>query len=168
MDHLKTDLAYPEPAFRSLSGYALRLEHADRAVLNHLAAHIEIKPTDLLSHTRRILIAIDLKDADELFGALVDLFIAKGSGATNVRANLLQRATALLSAEQQNFLQQHLANGLTAQTPVPVAARCSRLTAGMPQAIHVMPHAAPHVLANDAEADQAITQALQPVGTSAA
>lgn len=146
MVNLNPDLAYPEPAFRSLSGYALRLEHADRAALNHLAAYIETKPTDLLSHTRRILIAIDLKDPDELFGALVDLFIAKGSTTTNVCANLLHRSAALLSAEQQNFLQQHVVNGLTAQTPV--TARCSRLTAG--------------ILLGKA------TQALQPFGTSAA
>lgn len=131
MDNLETDLALPEPAFRPLSGYALRLAGADRAMLNHLAAHIETKPDDLLSHTRRILIAIDLKDADELFGALVDLFIAKSnSAAANVRANLLQRTTSLLSSEQQDFLHQHLTSDLTAQTPV--AARCSRLTAGIP------------------------------------
>lgn len=168
MDNLETDLASPEPAFRPLSGYALRLEGADRSMLNHLAAHIETKPSDLLSHTRRILIAIDLKDPDELFGALVDLFIAKGDSATNVRANLLQRATALLSARQQDFLRQHLTNGLTAQTPVPMAARCSRLTAGLPQTIHVTPHAAAHVLPNGAEASPEITQALQPNGKSAA
>ena len=129
MDNLETDLTSPEPVFRPQSGYALRLEGADRAMLNHLAAHIETKPSDLLNHTRRILIAIDLKEPDELFGALVDLFIAKGDGAVNVRANLLQRATGLLSTVQQDFLRQHLVNGLTPQTPA--NARCSRLTAGM-------------------------------------
>lgn len=129
MNNLETDLASPEPVFRPQSGYALRLEGADRAMLNHLAAHIETKPSDLLGHTRRILIAIDLKEPDELFGALVDLFIAKGDSAVNVRANLLQRATGLLSTAQQSFLRQHLVNGLTPQTPA--NARCSRLTAGM-------------------------------------
>lgn len=129
MDNLETGLVSPEPTFRPQSGYALRLEGADRAMLNHLAAHIETKPSDLLGHTRRILIAIDLKEPDELFGALVDLFIAKGDSAVNVRANLLQRATSLLSTAQQTFLRQHLTNGLTPNTPA--NARCSRLTAGM-------------------------------------
>lgn len=130
MDSLKFNLDHPEPTFRPLSGYALRLEHADRAVLEHLAAYVETMPSDLLSHTRRILIAIDLKDTEELFGALVDLFIAKGHTAVNVRANLLQRSIAFLSAEQRDFLHQHLSSGLTVQTPV--MAKCSRLTAGIP------------------------------------
>lgn len=152
MDHLETDPAIPEPAFRSLSGYALRLEGADRAMLHHLAAHIESKPNDLLSHTRRILIAIDLKDPDELFGALVDLFIAKGDTIVNVRANLLQRAAPLLSPKQQDFLRQHLAIGLMPQTPV--MARCSRLTAGM--------------TGDAADTGTNTIQALQPVSMNAA
>lgn len=130
MNTLETDLSIPEPSFGSLSGYALRLERSDHAMLNYLAGYVETHPNNLLNHTRRILLAIDLKESDELFGALVDLFIAKGEdSAVNVRANLLQRSTALLSDEQANFLRQHLTKGLTAQTPL--TARCSRLTAGM-------------------------------------
>lgn len=148
MDNLEIDLAFPQPAFRSLAGYALRLEQADRSMLNHLAALIESKPNHLLSHIRRILIAIDLQDPDELFGALVDLFIATGSSAVNVRANLLQRATTLLSQQQQDFLREHLANGLTAQ--IPVAARCSRLTSGISPHIAVAVQAPPSLCTSTA------------------
>lgn len=154
MNNLEIDLASPEPIFRPQSGYALRLEGADHAMLSHLAAHIETQPNDLLSHTRRILLAIDLQDPDELFGALVDLFIAKGDGPANVRANLLQRATTLLSADQQDFLRRHLAHGLTAQTPT--EARCSRLTAGMVDE------------ASNTSANANDIQILQQAGSSAA
>lgn len=119
----------PEPFFYPLSGYALRIGRSDRAMLNYLAACIEEKSENLLLHTRRILIAIDLKDPDEIFGALIDLFIAKGESASNVRANLLQRAEIFLSAGQKDYLIKHLATGLDARAPV-VAPR-SRLTAGL-------------------------------------
>ena len=119
----------PEPAFHPMTGYALRIGRSDRTMLNYLAACIETKPKDLLAHTRRILIAIDLKDSDEIFGALVDLFIAKGSGAFDLRANLLRRTETLLPAKQQNYLLEHLPNGIDAHAPL--MAPCSRLTAGM-------------------------------------
>ena len=118
----------PEPFFYPLSGYALRIGRSDPAMLDYLATCIEAKSGDLLLHTRRILIAIDLKDSDEIFGALVDLFIAKKGSASNVRANLLQRSEQFLSAQQKDYLINNLATGLDARTPV-VAPR-SRLTAG--------------------------------------
>lgn len=128
-DSSKEPIDNPEPVFHPLKGYALRVGRSDRTMLNYLAACIETKPKDLLAHTRRILIAIDLKDSDEIFGALVDLFIAKGSGAFDLRANLLRRTETLLPAKQQNYLLEHLPNGIDAHAPL--MAPCSRLTAGM-------------------------------------
>ena len=130
MSSLDPTFETPEPAFHPLSGYALQVGRSDRAMLNHLSACIESKPDNLLLHTRRILVAIELKDTEEIFGALVDLFIAKGGESlVNIRTNLLQRATGLLTTEQEKCLMVFLATGIDAQTPI--TAPCSRLTAGM-------------------------------------
>lgn len=119
----------PEPAFHPLKGYALRIGRSDRTMLNYLAACVEAKPKDLLAHTRRILIAIDLKDTDEIFGALVDLFIAKGSSAFDLRANLLRRTEAFLPALHHQYLLERLPTGIIPEEPV-IAPR-SRLTKGI-------------------------------------
>lgn len=128
-DSSKEPIDNPEPVFHPLKGYALRIGRSDRTMLNYLAACIETKPKDLLAHTRRILIAIDLKDTDEIFGALVDLFIAKGSSAFDLRANLLRRTEAFLPPVQHQYLLERLPTGITAEEPV-IAPR-SRLTKGI-------------------------------------
>ncbi|MDO4769858.1 MAG: hypothetical protein Q4A11_05770 [Brachymonas sp.] len=132
MDSPNDVFCSPEPAFYSFCGYALRLKRSDQAMLSYLAAQIESDPGKLLSHIRRIVMAIDLQEANETFGALVDLFIAKKADPfMNVRTNLLQRAAALLSAEQQNYLLGHLANGIEADAPLPFVSPCSRLSLGI-------------------------------------
>lgn len=118
----------PEPAFYPFAGYALRLGRSDRAMADFLAARIESAPTDLLCHTRRIFIAMELNDPEMLFGALVDLFIATGKGALDLRTNLLRQSQAFLRPDQQVFLSKRLEKGILAQTPV--FAPRSRLTAG--------------------------------------
>lgn len=118
----------PEPAFYPMTGYALRIGRSDRAMADYLAACIEATPKDLLGHTRRIYVAMDLKDSEELFGALVDLFIAVGNYAFDLRANLLRQAFAFLSPTQQVFLFSQLTEGLSTQ--IPFTALRSRLTSG--------------------------------------
>lgn len=118
----------PEPAFYPLAGYDLRLGRSDRAMADFLAARIESAPKDLLCHTRRIFIAMALDDPEELFGALVDLFIATGNEALDLRTNLLRQSLIFLSPAQQVFLSRRLEKGLFTQTPAP--APRSRLTAG--------------------------------------
>lgn len=119
----------PEPAFRSLAGYALRVGPSDRALVDYLAAHVESAPKDLLCHTRRIFATMDMKDSEELFGALVDLFIATGSSAFDLRANLLRQSLTVLSPAQQACLFGQLTEGFSAQRLV--SAPRSRLTAGL-------------------------------------
>ncbi len=118
----------PEPAFYPLAGGALRLARTDLAMVDYFAARVESAPRDLLSHTRRILAAMSLKNPEELFGALVDLFIATGNKAFDLRAGLLRQSMKFLPHAQQIYLFRQLSNGLSAQTPL-VAPR-SRLTAG--------------------------------------
>lgn len=118
----------PEPAFHSLSGYTLRVGRADHDMVNYLAANIESGTGDLLCHVRRVFMALDLQDPDELFGALVDVFIAKGSSAFDVRSNLLRKSASLLSPQQHELLSSYLSSGISAFTPI--AAPRSRLTAG--------------------------------------
>ena len=130
MSSLDPTFEAPEPAFHPLSGYALQVGRSDRAMLDYLSACIELTPDNLLLHTRRILVAIELKDTEEIFGALADLFIAKGGESfVNIRTNLLQRATTLLTTEQEKCLMVFLATGIDAQAPI--TAPSSRLTAGM-------------------------------------
>lgn len=129
-DEAKTSyIGSPELAFYPFAGYALRLVRSDRAMINYLAAHIESTPQDLLCHTRRIFVAMDLNDPEELFGALVDLFIATGNSAFDLRANLLRQSLVFLSPAQQVCLFRLLTEGLSAQ--MPILAPRSRLTAGL-------------------------------------
>ena len=144
-DSVASDVASPEPAFYPLAGYALHIGRSDRAMADYLAACIESTPKDLLCHTRRIFVAMDLNDSEELFGALVDLFIVTGNNAFDLRANLLRQSLRLLLPAQQVCLFRQLTEGLSAQTPL--TALRSRLTAG--------------IVAETVDADRAVAKPLQ-------
>ena len=102
-----------DPAFRFLPGnHDLLPDPPDQAMLDLLSYSVARSPGDLISHTRRILLSKARGDADQTFGALVDLFIAVGPKGQSLRRNMLQRCLDVITAEQQAWLQQHIEQGL--------------------------------------------------------
>lgn len=69
------------------------------------------RPSDLphaarprATHTRRVLLAHALRDPDETFAALADLFAALGDVGVALRRTLVQRAGGVLSPDQRRTL----------------------------------------------------------------
>ena len=100
----KNDLYLREPC---LSG----LRFLERQVLAH--------PADLVAHTRRIFLARSLMQQKALFAALVDLNIATGQKARDLRLRLFNACRVELSKVQRDFLKASLDSGLSAEMPVP-------------------------------------------------
>lgn len=109
----ETVLAYPEPCFRSNPDKRLTPDPADGAMLSYLCFRISAQPGDLLSHTRRILLACHLEDAEHTAGGLVDLFIATGAKGRALRESLLRRCAPVLGDARHAVLADHLDTGLS-------------------------------------------------------
>lgn len=106
---------YPDPAFRFLPGnHELLPDPPDQAMLDFLCYTVTQKPTDLISHIRRILLSHAHGNAAQTHGALVDLFIAVGPKAVALRQTMLRRCADVLSTEQHDWLQERMASGLQA------------------------------------------------------
>lgn len=89
-------------------------------------------PADLSAHHRRLAQATD---ADEVYGALVDLFIGSDPEDQPSRVRALTDHRAQLDLGQYESLIEAAAHGLSPVTPIPVAAH-SLLTGG---ATHTLP-----------------------------
>lgn len=112
--HVSAEVApgLPDPEFRlPFGGFGLDIGPADRPMLDHLARKVVVMPGDLLAHTRRILLAKRLADAEETLGALVDLFIATGPRGRGLRQHLLDVCSPLLSAGRRRQLEERIATG---------------------------------------------------------
>jgi hypothetical protein len=121
-------LEAPEPVFRLSSTCQLQINDQDEATANHLGRKIAAYPGHLLSHTRRVLLARRRADAEELFGALVDLFVATGPLGLDLRRRLLTSTGDLLAPVRRKYLHANLECGLS---PVAqVACRAALLTTG--------------------------------------
>lgn len=78
--------------------------------LTHLVSR---SPLDLTSHTQRIRLYRDLGDAEGIYGALLDLFIALGDKGLQLRKRLLQQTIFSLHPEHYEALSHALENRLT-------------------------------------------------------
>jgi hypothetical protein len=112
------ELPMPEAAFRVGNFHGIRPAGNDAEIPVYLARCILAGPNDLLVHTHRILLACARNNADEVFAALVDLFIATGGRKRALKKRLLNECAPLLSPQQHQFLDKHRRTGLTAATRV--------------------------------------------------
>ncbi len=120
---MSSELGVPEPEFRIEYGtHHLDVGSADEAMRIYLARKVAAVPTDLLAHTRRILLARRCNDREETLGALVDLFIATGPKGQGLRQRLLDACGAVLSTKHRLMLTDRMAMGWSADTPSPSAA----------------------------------------------
>ena len=123
-----------DPAFRFLPGnHDLLPDPPDQAMLDLLCYSVARHPQDLISHTRRILLSHARGNADQTFGALVDLFIAVGPKGSALRKTMLRRCADVLSKPQHAWLTERLDQGL-APEEVSICPH-SRLAAGRRSAL---------------------------------
>jgi hypothetical protein len=117
---LDSDLGLPEPEFRiDYATFHLDVGSADEAMRSYLAQKVAAAPTDLLAHTRRILLAQRCNDRQEALGALVDLFIATGAKGQGLRQRLLDACGPVLADEHRRLLNEKMTTGWPADLPSP-------------------------------------------------
>lgn len=121
-----------EPAFRrplsSNLGYAK--PERDNPLGRYLAAIVARSPHNLLVHVQRVHCHLQAGQSEQLFGALVDLFIALGAHGQALKLRLLDYANNYLTGPQLSFLFEHLDQGLSAYMPIE-GAHWSCLSAGV-------------------------------------
>ena len=81
--------------------------------LTYLKRHIQAFPDDLVAHARRVLVARSLLKKEELFFALVDLWIATGSLGEALKIRMFKRTREILDPEQISYLESTLRTGLS-------------------------------------------------------
>jgi hypothetical protein len=93
-----------EPLFLDSGAFALSPALPDVSVsqcyLDFLAHRISRNPKELVSHVRRILLALSCSDRDATFAGLRDLTIALDGLGQELRLGLLGKCRALLTPEQ--------------------------------------------------------------------
>ncbi len=85
----------------------------------HLAHRSAQEPRNLLHHVRRVYLHIALKEPNELYGALLDLYLALGDKGERLRLRLLAKAKSLLPQERTELFVQHQESGLQTQQSLP-------------------------------------------------
>lgn len=121
----------PEPGFIQSHGWLVAPPvQPDHRLLEHLVHRVSRNPMDLIVHVQRIMLSARLCLHEELYGALLDLFIALGKKGYLLRARLFEQCRALLSRQQQQALLIGLFSGIAALDIVPMTVH-SRLTAGI-------------------------------------
>ncbi len=101
-----------------------------RKASEYLAHRVSRRPLDLTSHTQRIRLYYELRDADGTYGALLDLFIALGDKGLALRQRLLQFAAHLLTPEHYETLSTALKNTINTSDHLPVS-HCTVLSTGV-------------------------------------
>jgi len=94
-----------------------------------LAHQIARDPEDLRAHVQRIYLHIAAKNAEEIYGALVDLFIVLGAKGSPLRHRMLAVSKKFLDREQYQTLVRKLDTGVHAADTIPPAP-ASMLTRG--------------------------------------
>ncbi|MES9856395.1 MAG: hypothetical protein ABW166_07315 [Sedimenticola sp.] len=88
-------------------------------LISYFAHQIARRPTDLLSHTRRVLFHVSLNDQEGVYGALLDLYLVLGSKGENLRERMLDKASEYLSEDQRMLFSSHQQGGIVRSQPLP-------------------------------------------------
>ncbi len=119
----ESGMTHIEPAFRIQGESRLRIdalewEHKAGSYLAHAVAR---KPSDLRSHVQRINLYLQSRDAEGVYGALLDLFITLADKGCALRERMLKISQDLLGAERHQALLKHLYKGISSSDAVPPA-----------------------------------------------
>lgn len=90
-------------------------------LISYFAHQIARQPSDLLSHTRRIIFHASLKDQEGVYGALLDLYLALGSKGSKLRQGMLEIANDFLSDDQKTLFATHQQSGILPSQALPAS-----------------------------------------------
>ncbi|MEL0583517.1 MAG: hypothetical protein AAES65_01375 [Candidatus Thiodiazotropha sp. (ex. Lucinoma kazani)] len=85
----------------------------------HLAHTVSREPINLINHVRRIRLHLALKEADALFGAILDLHLALNEKGVSLRGNLLRQSKKILSQDHYDLFLTHYKQGLQPNQSLP-------------------------------------------------
>lgn len=103
-----------EPVFPVSASTDLRFSSQYQSGLAEYLCHsIAREPQDLRNHVRRILLMYEQKRESEVFGALLDLFIALDKKGFDLRKRMLESSTHCIDASQYHFLAKALTTGVS-------------------------------------------------------
>ena len=108
----------------------LRRSDNDAQLLAHLGQQIKHRPTDLRAHMQRIDLLNRLSDQRQLYGAMIDLFIALGSAGRALKQRCLAQSGTVLNEAQKKLLNRAIDRGLKATEPLLARVHHSVLSLG--------------------------------------
>ena len=125
------DFSLLDPSFFSREAWLKPppVETMDR-VIDHLAHKVSRDPADLMSHIQRIALSHEVGDSSQIYGAMLDLFIALENRGVSLRTRMLKKVADLLTDAQLDALQKGLVSGIRAGDRLPES-RYSRLSGGV-------------------------------------
>ncbi|MEJ1355133.1 MAG: hypothetical protein RPV21_07480 [Candidatus Sedimenticola sp. (ex Thyasira tokunagai)] len=88
-------------------------------LISYFTHQIARRPSDLLSHTRRVLFHVSLKDQEGVYGALLDLYLVLGDKGLDLRERMLVKANGYLSDEQKTLFSSHQQSGIFRSQSLP-------------------------------------------------
>jgi hypothetical protein len=111
-----------DPAFAYASGGSLLplLPCDSHAAWRYLSSAVSRDPLDTEAHARRVLLATTSGDETQVLTALLDVFLALGHHARDLRQQLLELARPRLLVEDADFFGQRLEGGLSVQDGLPL------------------------------------------------
>lgn len=115
-------------------------------------------PSDLRCHVQFIFSLIRQTDVqrEELFAALVDLYIVLANKGLALRQRMLNTARPFLLPEDIQFFQRYLEQGLNARTVLPISCPSILTEAYTGSAEHIKKQAAEHISPSLSEHEQAL------------
>lgn len=116
--HQSSQLTFHEPTHQGLK---LPKEVEPQLWANHLAYRSAREPENLLNHVRRVYLHLELRQTDELYGAMLDLFLVLGDKGESLRKGLLKKAKTTLSSDTFELFVKHLKDGLRKNQPYPIS-----------------------------------------------
>ncbi len=113
-----------EPAFYLSECRSLQIDTrklGDNKAAGYLTRSVARRPENLLAQIQRANIHLTQRDAEGVYGSLLDLFITLNNKGRSIRQRMLLRAKPLLTEEQFQALAERLDTGISATDPMPLS-----------------------------------------------
>ena len=134
-----------DPAFQMAGSEEIRLttQKSRELTLSFLAFQIARSPSDLINHTRRIVLEYEAGNEERLYGALQDLFIALDGRGRGLQKRLLEGAKTNLSREHSDLLMRCLDDDTVTSADLPhcIFSVLNRGVVGTQKLVEIVPDA---------------------------
>lgn len=114
----------------------LKSKEKQIAYAEFLARKVKRHPNNLNVHTQRINLNFYLRNEEAYYGALVDLLIALGPKAIELKKSILRPTYDILTKEHRVFIKKHLHSGISPTQSIDT--RESRLSQGLSSTVSVI------------------------------